>query len=281
MAIGTLAAIGIAGAVGGSILGSRSQAKAAKKAGRIAQNTATENNTLAREFYGKNEGYLSPYIQSGQAANGLLNDFIGIQQPQQAVQPQMQAQFSPQSFGGQGFAGQQYGYEGLDGAQGAPNAFGGFAGGFGGGVPQGAPQGQVQPNAASQFNSGDAFRRYIANSDYGFQLGEGMNRVNSGYAGNGTLQSGAAVRGAEDYRQNLQTGYRGEFANLLGNQQGVGLSAGSALAGVGQNFVNTISANNNSAGTAAANAALTKGANNPFANALSLAGGAAYGLGRK
>lgn len=126
----------------------------------------------------------------------------------------------------------------------------------------------------------DAFRSYIGNSDYGFQAQEGGNQINSGYAGAGTVKSGAAMKGLERFRQNLQSGYRSEFNSLLGNQQGVGLSAGSALAGVGQNFVNTISANNNSAGTAAANALLYKGANNPFANAASMIGGGILGMGR-
>lgn len=126
----------------------------------------------------------------------------------------------------------------------------------------------------------DAFRNYIGNSDYAFQAQEGGNQLNSGYAGAGTLQSGAAMKGLERFRQNLQSGYRNEFNSLLGNQQGVGLSAGSALAGVGQNFVNTISANNNAGSAAAANAALYKGANNPFANTASMLGGTILGMGR-
>lgn len=122
------------------------------------------------------------------------------------------------------------------------------------------------------------FGRYIAGSDYAFRFGTGANQLNSGYAGAGTLQSGAAMKDLERFRQDLQRGYRGEYMNALANQQGVGLAGASALAGVGQNYVNTISANNNSAGTAAANAALVKGANNPFANALGGIGGILAGL---
>lgn len=123
------------------------------------------------------------------------------------------------------------------------------------------------------------FRRFIRASDYGFQFGQGANQVNSGYAGAGTLQSGAAMKGLERFRQNLQSGYRGEYLNALANQQGVGLSGASALAGVGQNFVNTISANNQNAGDAAANAALIRGQNNPLANALGVLGGGLFGMG--
>ena len=149
-------------------------------------------------------------------------------------------------------------------------------------------QSGLQPNAllAGGMGYGDtgayknAFSNFIQNSDYGFQFGEGANKINSGYAGAGTLQSGAAMKGLETFRQNLQSGYRGEFNNLLANQQAVGLGAGSALAGVGQNYVNTVSANNQNAGDAAANAALIRGQNNPWANTLSLVGGGLFGMAR-
>lgn len=149
-------------------------------------------------------------------------------------------------------------------------------------------QSGLQPNAllGGAMGYGDtggyrnAFRSFIDNSDYGFQFGEGANRVNSGYAGSGAVQSGAAMKDLERFRQNLQGGYRGEFNSLLANQQAVGLGAASAQAGVGQNYVNTVSANNQNAGDAAANAALIRGQNNPFGNALGLLGGGLFGMGR-
>lgn len=127
----------------------------------------------------------------------------------------------------------------------------------------------------------NAFGNFIKNSDYGFQFGEGANRVNSGYAGNGTVRSGAAMQGIERLRQNLQSGYRGEFNALLGNQQALGMNAASAQAGVATNYSNNVQANNTSAGTAAANAALLRGQNNPFAAMAGLVGGGltSYGMG--
>ena len=85
------------------------------------------------------------------------------------------------------------------------------------------------------------FRNYIANSDYGFQFGEGANALNSGYAGAGVVRSGAAMKGLENYRQNLQSGYRNEYMGYLGQQQGLGLAGSSALAGVGQGYANNVS----------------------------------------
>jgi hypothetical protein len=149
-------------------------------------------------------------------------------------------------------------------------------------------QSGIQPNAllAGAMGYGNepqyrnAFKSFIENSDYGFKFGEGANTVNSGYAGNGTLQSGAAMRDLERFRQDLQSGYRGEFNSLLANQQAVGLGGASALAGVGQNYVNTVSANNQNAGDALANSALIRGQNNPLANAIGLLGGGLFGMAR-
>lgn len=126
---------------------------------------------------------------------------------------------------------------------------------------------------------GGAFDRFREASGYNFRFNEGMDALNSGYAGAGVLQSGDAMRAATEFGQNFASNELGNYMGMLGNQQGVGLGAASAQAGVGQNYVNTISQNNNNAGTAAANAALSKGANNPFANALGMAGGFLAGRG--
>lgn len=114
----------------------------------------------------------------------------------------------------------------------------------------GGDQGQAQ----------QGFRDYISNSDYGFQLGEGSNALNHGYAAQGAVQSGAAMKELERFRQNLQAGYRNEYLGHLGNQQGMGMSAASATAGVGQGYANSVQSNNNIAGSANANAALFGGA---------------------
>lgn len=107
----------------------------------------------------------------------------------------------------------------------------------------------------------NAFRTYLNNSNYAFDLGQGQNAINSGYAGNGTVRSGAAMKGIEEHRQGLQQGYRGEFMNALANQQGVGFGAASAQAGVGQNFANSMSNIYGQQGNNLANAALLKAQN--------------------
>ena len=123
-------------------------------------------------------------------------------------------------------------------------------------------------------NSQNAFRRFIQNSDYGFQFGQGSNAVNSGFAGAGTLKSGAAMKALEDYRQNLQQGYRGEFLAGLGNQQALGAAAASAQAGVSQNAGNSLADVYTRQGENAANARLVGASNtsNAIGSAFNTAG---------
>jgi hypothetical protein len=129
-----------------------------------------------------------------------------------------------------------------------------------------------------QAQARDQFRNFISNSDYGFQFDQGANAVNSGYAGAGTLQSGAAMRGLEDYRQGLQSGYRGQYMGMLGNQQQLGFGAASAQAGVGQNFANSMSNIYQNQGDNLANAALLKAQNNSqMFNSLAMLGSNAFG----
>ena len=288
MAIGTLTAIGLGLGAVGAIASSSAQKKAANTAAQTAQNTTDANNALARDIYGQNQQALAPFMQRGNVAGDYINAMLGIpstqigtmggQQSQPTYQPNQIVRygedygFSPTQVGmvggdyrGQvtngGFLPQRFSPT----AQGNMTASGGIS---------------IQPQGVTTQNAQDAFKQYIQNSDYGFQFGQGSNAVNSGYAGAGTLQSGAAMRAMEKYRQDLQSGYRNEYMGALGNQQGVGLSGASALAGVSQNFANTMTNNNNAAGNALANAALVKG-NNSFGNVLGMIGGGLYGYGSR
>lgn len=265
MAIGTTAAIlgGSALLAGGSAISASKANKSAQQASADATATARENNALTREIYGKNEATLSPFVQTGTAAGALLNDFYGIQPAAGKTDWAAYVNDDPAAYrdwqtnwaGGQGALGNktidEYGqfHYNLDGKRRDLTPF------------------TSAPNTARS-----AFANYIDNSDYAFQQQEGGNQVNSGYAGAGTVQSGAAMRALEKYRQNLQSGYRQQWAGGVANQQGVGVGAAGALAGVSTNFGNTIAASNSAASDARANAALSQ--QSVFGNALGTAGGA-------
>ena len=286
MALTTALALGIgaAASLGGAALSSSAQKSAANKAAQVATDTSATNNALARDIYGQNKQALAPFMQRGNVAGDYINAMLGIpstqigtmggQQGQPTYQPNQAMQYgedfgySPNQFGVQyGMGGNDYRGQITNGGF-LPQRFGPTAQGTQGAIGQ--TQGVTTQNAQ------DAFGQYIKNSDYGFQFGQGSNALNSGYAGAGTLQSGAAMKAMEKYRQDLQSGYRNEYMGALGNQQGVGLSGASALAGVGQNYANSMTNNNNAAGNALANAALANGSSG-FGNALGAIGGGLFG----
>lgn len=267
------AIIGGALSLGGALIGGSSQNKAANKAADISLQTARENNALARDIYQQNSQALSPYMQRGNAAGNQINALLGIGgsslasggtgtqwDAYLAANPDLQNEYQT----GQG----------VRDRFGTPDAYAQWHyQNYGQNEGRQIPSAPTQPTGNAAGSAQNAFDVFRNSTGYQFRLGEGMNALNSGYAGAGLVRSGAAQKAAVDYGQNLASNEFGNYLGYLSNQQGVGLAGASALAGVGQNYVSTVGANNNSAGTAAANAALVRGNNNPFANALSLIGG--------
>ncbi len=128
----------------------------------------------------------------------------------------------------------------------------------------------------------NAFNNYRNSTGYQFRLGEGMDAIQTAAASQGGLRTGDTLKALQSYGQNLASSEFGNYLGQLGNQQGVGLSGASALAGVGQNYANNVGQNNQSAADALSNSALLKGqANNQlYGNLASIAGslfGSSYG----
>lgn len=243
----------------GSFIGSSANKKAAKKAGQISQQATDQSIALQRESRDMALQRLDPYNNRGNVAGNQINALLGLGGSQQqggpaGIQPNALSQFS---------AAQRYGLG--DNPIFGPNSL--------------ATGGTAAPSVSPQQAAQNAFDQFRQSTNYQFRLGEGLDAVNSGYAGNGVLQSGAALRGINDYAQNMASGELGNYLALLGQQQGVGAGAASAAAGVGQNFANN-AANlivNNADNQA--NAAIYRAQNNPFANALGSGIGVLSGFG--
>jgi hypothetical protein len=97
---------------------------------------------------------------------------------------------------------------------------------------------------------------------YQFRLNEGMNQLNTGYAARGLLNSGAAQKAALRFGQDYASNEYNNRFNQLASQQGVGLSAGNALAGVSNTYANQVTSQNNANASAQMNAALLRGQTN-------------------
>lgn len=296
MAIGTAAAIGLGVAGVGSVISSKSQSKAASQASDATLQASRENAALMREIYGQNKEVLNPFVQRGNVAGDHINALLGlggtIGGQQQGGPATMSLPQSPSmnALSNLPPATRQRNYGvGLSedytlprgtlhpGAWNTPPEQGGAMNRvpFAQNVPQGGGSTPTQTGGGqtAQEAANAAFDIFRNSTGYQFRVNEGQDAMNSGFGASGTLQSGAALKALDDYRQNMASNEFGNYMSYLGNQQGVGLSAGSALAGVGQNYANSMAANNNNAASAIGNAALVKGQNNPFGNALGMIGG--------
>ena len=279
MAIGTAAAIGLGVAGVGSVLSSSSNKKAASKAADVSEANNTRNIALQREIYGQNQQALSPFMQRGNAAGDQLNAMLLGAPAQQQPAPNALAQFG----GGRMNAAAPYGLQdgvnidqrdmwnrgGFDRAPAYNRSYAPLAG-----ATAAPAQGDVTV-PAQQADPFDAFRN---STGYQFRLGEAMDQVNSGYAGAGVLQSGAAMKAIAQRAGQEADNTFGQYAGLLQGQQAVGAGAASALAGVGQNFANSVTASNNMNAANQANALLVRGQNS-FGNTLGMMGGVLTGLG--
>lgn len=281
MAIGSLAIAGLATAAGG-IMSANAQKKAADKALQASNYASDQAAAVTRENYDKSAQALAPWQQSGLAANNQINALLGLQVPQQQMGGQMMGgdpyaayvRSNPDLIAEFGRVGGQFG--------GDMGAYGQFHyGQFGQNEGRQLP-GQTVNTGMPQQTSTDAaraaFDQFRNSTGYQFRLGQGMDAVNSGYAGAGTLKSGAAMKAINEYGQNFASNEFGNYMGMLGNQQSLGANAASAQAGVSQNAGNSLANIAMQRGDNAANAALAKG-NSGFGNALSLIGGGLFKLG--
>lgn len=257
------AGIGAAAGIGGAVIGSKSQSSAANKAAATAENTNANNIAFATGIYNQNTQHFAPYEQSGQVANNAIMQLLGLGSTPSAAQPAF-AGYSPPT-GVSAFRGVSY-----------PNVFGGNGnvplqvGPFDGqdfssptystlqyGQPQPYDPGAVTTPAPS---AASAFDNYRNSDGYQFRFDQGTNALQKAFGRN--LDSGAADKAAIRFGQGTASDEFSRYMSLLNQQQQLGFGSASALAGVGQNFTNTVTAGNTAAGNAAANAQLYAGAAN-------------------
>lgn len=273
-------AIAAVGGIGSAVIASSGASKAAKASQAASDNSAS----VQQQMYNQSAAALSPYQKAGLPATNAINALLGI-----GGSPASQ----PQNFAGTAQIGgpmeQQYGeqFDGLgnDLLQ-SPNQIGGVRDRWGDGSarwsgashPTAQPmQQQQQPTQQQSYD--DAFGNYRNSTGYQFRLNQGMDAINSGYAGASSIKSGAAIRAANDYGQGMASQEFGNYLGALGNQQSLGFSAASAQAGVGQNYANSLSNIYQQNGANQANAALVRSQNT--ANALGgVANTAGYLYGR-
>lgn len=290
-------AIAGAGAIGSAVIGSDAAKSAAKSSQAAADQSAQLQRDTDQQNAATLAPYVQTGNQASGAINALLG-LGGTQQVMQPTQAAGQQYAPPNAMGSgfsgirDGFAGvatnngQQTGpnYAGYVNAnpdllaefQRVGGQFGGDPASFGQyhwqtygqnegrtvptfGNAQGAtPTANGQASLTPQQTYQSAFDNYRNSTGYQFRLNQGMNALNSGYAGVGAIKSGAAMKAATEYGQNFASGEFNNYLGALGNQQGVGLSAASAQAGVGQNYANNMTSINQNNAANQGNAGLVR-----------------------
>jgi hypothetical protein len=120
-----------------------------------------------------------------------------------------------------------------------------------------------------------AFNNYLNSTGYQFNLDQGLDSVAQSKAASGLLRSGSLVKSLDAYGTGLADQYGQQYVGNLQNEVSTGSNSANALAGQGENYAGVVSANNNSAASASANAGLSSA--NAF-NGLLGSGLTAYGL---
>jgi hypothetical protein len=286
-----------AGTIGGAVISSSAQKKAAKQANAAQQQATDAQLQLGREninfqqgIYNQNRALLSPFVDRGNVAGQSINALLGLPAAQATPQP---AQSYAQSYSpGQPTNSMWDAYLSAnpdvaaesrrvtaDGEFSSPEDYAAWHyQHYGQNEGRQLPQPQTAPVAAQEpvattttaqqpLDAAGAFNNFANSAGMQFQLQQGENAINNGYAAKGQLQSGAALKGLQNYgQQTALNNYFLPYLGLLGGQQATGAQAGSAIAGVGSNFGNTVSNIYGQQGNAiqsganaASNAALLKG----------------------
>lgn len=241
-------AIAAAGAVGAAAIGSSAAGKATKSNQQAADTAANETRAAREQAYQT----LSPYVNVGRPAAQTINALLGLDDGSSNYEqylPQRASVDQAANSPAQGFKG----LFGFDAGQTAgptiiPPTY----------TPDEIAAAKQAAAAANRQQADQAFNRFRTSTGYDWRLQQGMNALNSGYAGAGTLKSGAAIKGAVDYGQGMASQEFGNYLNALGNQQSLGMQAGAASAGVGTNAANTLGSIYLQNGSNQANAALVK-----------------------
>jgi hypothetical protein len=305
-----IAGVTAAATIGGAVLSSKAQKKAAGQAADTSAAATAANNALARDIYGQNAARLDPYAAGGMRAGNMLQGALGLGgggaapagYPAMGGGGALSGVANPQTAWTEGALGamlavtgpkrsgkamaiadpaarlrylqsvahpdERAAYQQYMAQNPMPSATATPAPGT---PATGTPAaGQTPAQGALE-----AFNAFKNSGNYQFLFDQGSKAVQMSALPGGGFDSGATRKAITQYGQNFAANELGTYMDRLAQQQQLGLGAASALAGVGQNFVGQVSANNNSAGTAAANAALMQG--NARAN---MWGGIAGGIGQ-
>lgn len=287
------AGIAAVGTIGGAVIGASAQNHAVDQAAAMQQQSTAQQLELGREslalnqgIYNSNYNLLSPFVSRGNVAGDAYSAMLGLPAAPRLTSPM---QGTGTATGGNALAPNPYSGPSMAQINAMQND--GIPGNYGQAVANlsawkaahpgvdpfapapAAPATGAAPPAGTPaqpaFNPQTAMNNFANSAGMQFQLQQGTNALNNLYAAKGLVQSGAAMKGIQNYgQQTALQNYFMPYMSMLSGLSGQGLSAGSAVAGAGQNFGNTAANINGQMGNtigngadAMSNAALVRGQN--------------------
>lgn len=274
------AAIGTAAvSVGGAVLGASATNNAADTAADAQRDASAANTALARETYAQNAQRLDPYAANGMTAGNAIMSILGfgggpggggtpavdpaiaddewatqaLQALAAEVNPSIMARVSNIQDPTERLAALEPLLQRVD-----RQAYGQF---MARNPRHTAANAQFTAPMASG-NAMAAFDTFRNSSAYDWRLSQGIKAQQQGMGALGAFDSGATRKALTEYGQNFGSNELGNWMDRLSQQQGFGLGAASALAGVSQNMAGSVMNSNNQAASATGNAALIRGAAN-------------------
>ena len=276
--------IAAAGAIGGAVIGAKAQKSAASQAN-AAQQEATqsqlqlgrESMDLNRDIYNSNYSLLSPFVSRGNVAGNAINALLGLGSAPVMRSP-LAGTTSGITTGGAAPAAATPAplprpvrptiadLRGLprDQRQDARADYRSDLAAYRASLPGHTSGGATGGAGSGAGSAQQAFENFANSAGMQFQLKTAQDAINNGYAGAGSLQSGAAMKEISDRSQDIAlNNYFLPYMGLLSGQQAVGAQSGAAVAGVGSNFGNTAANINANMGNA-----IQGGANSASAAAI-------------
>lgn len=237
MAIGTTAAILGSAALGaaGSIAGSKAQSNAAKSAANASQNATDATIAEQRRQFDIANQNQQPWLNAGNSALNQLAGLYGLNTASGGASadtyaylqanPNVKKDIDAGYFGGPGNYDAAVNWH--------RNEYGGAANPT---TTGGAAGTQAAPGVTAGSPNMGAF---FASPDYQFRQDEQARALTARNAALGIQDSGAAQKAALQYSGNLASGEFNNYANRLASLAGVGQTAASNQAQLGQNFANS------------------------------------------
>jgi hypothetical protein len=228
---------------GGAILSSKSNNKAVKAATQQQQQSDAAQIAYQRESDARNTANLSPWMARGNAAGDTVMAALGLGGSVTA----------PQGSQPPGALTVPY-----SGAYPDASAYPGYQGGALG-SPQG-PNATTGPATAQQAAL-NAYEMFKQSTGYQSRLQEGQRGQGAMFSALGTYQSGARDKALARFNQDYASREFGTWLGQVGNQQGLGFGAASALAGVSQGSADRLGAISQNSADFAGQAAVARAQN--------------------